>query len=332
MIEDCRNGKVSNVLFIDTLKDERRDNAKVDAGKTRVFSAGPQHFVVAFRKYFLPFAAWLMHNRIDNEVAVGTNPYSVDWERIAKRLKSKGKHVIAGDFGNFDGSLVAQILWAIFWEIFVPWLQQFNDLSTSEGVDVLKICLGLWTHLVHSVHIFGDNIYMWTHSQPSGNPFTVIINCLYNSSIMRIAWIRIMKKSNPRWMSMKWFRKFVAMIAYGDDNELNISEEVIDIFNQETISEIMKEMKHEYTDEAKSGNIVKSRLLEETCFLKRGFRFSPELQRTVAPLKIEVIYEMLNWTRNTIDPDVILMSNIETAFREIVYHGRDEYNKLRNDK
>ena len=35
LIEDCRNGKVSNVLFIDTLKDERRDNAKVDAGKTR---------------------------------------------------------------------------------------------------------------------------------------------------------------------------------------------------------------------------------------------------------------------------------------------------------
>lgn len=330
LIEDCRNGKISNVLFIDTLKDERRDNAKVDAGKTRVFSAGPQHFVVAFRKYFLPFAAWLMHNRIDNEVAVGTNPYSVDWERIAKRLRSKGKHVIAGDFGNFDGSLVAQILWAIFWEIFVPWLQQFNDLSSSEGVDVLKICLGLWTHLVHSVHIFGDNVYMWTHSQPSGNPFTVIINCLYNSSIMRVAWIRIMKENKPQWMSMKWFRKFVTMIAYGDDNELNISEEVIDIFNQETISKIMKEMKHEYTDEAKSGNIVKSRLLEETFFLKRGFRFSPELQRTVAPLKIEVIYEMLNWTRNTIDPDVILMSNIETAFREIVYHGRDEYNKLRN--
>lgn len=329
-IEDCRKGKISNVLFIDTLKDERRDNAKVDLGKTRVFSAGPQHFVVAFRMYFLPFAAWLMHNRIDNEIAVGTNPYSVDWERMAKRLKSKGKHVIAGDFGNFDGSLVAQILWAIFWEIYVPWLQQFNDLLTPEGMDTLKICLGLWTHLVHSVHIFGDNVYMWTHSQPSGNPFTVIINCLYNSSIMRIAWIRIMKKKCPKWMSMKWFRKFVAMIAYGDDNELNISDEAIEFFNQETISEIMTEMKHEYTDEAKTGNIVKSRLLEETFFLKRGFRFSPELQRTVAPLKIEVIYEMLNWTRNTIDPNVILMTNIETAFREIVYHGREEYDKLRS--
>lgn len=329
LIENCRQGKISDVFFVDTLKDERRENAKVDVGKTRVFSAGPQHFVVAFRKYFLPFSAWLMHNRIDNEIGVGTNPYSLDWERIAKRLKAKGNRVVAGDFGNFDGSLVAQILWAIFWEIFVPWLGQFVDFATLEGQDILKICLGLWTHLVHSVHIFGDNVYMWTHSQPSGNPFTVIINCLYNSIIMRVVWIRIMKKKKPKYVSMKYFRLLVSMLAYGDDNELNIAEEIIDIFNQESISEEMLLIKHEYTDEAKTGNIVKSRTLEETCFLKRGFRFCPELQRTVAPLKIEVIYEMLNWTRNTIDPNVILMSNVDTAFREVVYHGREEYNKLR---
>nr|ULF99857.1 MAG: hypothetical protein 1 [Cripavirus sp.] len=329
LLEDCRVGKISDVVFIDTLKDERREQVKVDAGKTRVFSAGPQHFVVAFRKYFLPFSAWLMHNRIDNEIAVGTNPYSVDWERITKRMKSKGGHVIAGDFGNFDGSLVAQVLWAIFWEIFVPWLRGFNDITTEEGMNNVKVCLGLWTHLVHSVHIFGDNVYMWTHSQPSGNPFTVIINCLYNSVIMRIAWIKIMKEDYPQWVSMKWFRKHVAMIAYGDDNILNISREAIEFYNQESISNIMKSMKHEYTDEAKSGQIVKSRRLEDIFFLKRGFRFCEELQRTVAPLKREVIYEMLNWSRNTIDPNVILMSNIETAFREIVYHGREEYDKLR---
>lgn len=330
LLQDCENGKIADVVFIDTLKDERRECAKVDAGKTRVFSAGPQHFVVAFRKYFLPFAAWLMHNRIDNEIAVGTNPYSVDWERIAKRMKLKGENVIAGDFGNFDGSLVAQVLWAIFWEIYVPWLAQFNDFTTEEGHKNLKICLGLWTHLAHSVHIFKDNVYMWTHSQPSGNPFTVIINCFYNSIIMRIAWIRIMSMKAPNLMSMKHFRNNVSMISYGDDNLLNISEEVLDIFNQETISEIMTQMKHEYTDEAKSGNIVKSRHLSDVFFLKRSFRFSEELQRNVAPLKKEVIYEMLNWTRNTIDPNVILMSNIETAFREIVYHGQEEYNKLRD--
>nr|ULF99874.1 MAG: hypothetical protein 1 [Cripavirus sp.] len=330
LLENCRLGKITGVLFIDTLKDERREIAKVDIGKTRVFSAGPQHFVVAFRKYFLPFSAWLMHNRIDNEVAVGTNPYSLDWERIAKKLKSKGKHVVAGDFGNFDGSLVSQVLWSIFWEIFVNWLEQFNDFETTEGLDVLKTCLGLWTHLVHSVHIYGDNVYMWTHSQPSGNPFTVIINCLYNAIIMRISWIRIMQRDCPQLSSMKHFRNNVSLITYGDDNCLNISENVIKYFNQKKISEIMLEMKHEYTDEGKTGVIVESRTLEDIFFLKRGFRYSEELQRTVAPLKIEVIYEMLNWTRNTIDPNIILMNNIETAFREIVFHGEDEFNKLKS--
>nr|QJI52214.1 MAG: nonstructural polyprotein 2 [Dicistroviridae sp.] len=329
LLENCRIGKITDVVFVDTLKDERRENCKVDVGKTRVFSAGPQHFVVAFRKYFLPFSAWLMHNRIDNEVAVGTNPYSLDWERIAKKLKSRGSHVVAGDFGNFDGSLVAQILWSIFWDIFAVWLGKFNDFKTEEGMDVLKTCLGLWTHLVHSVHIFDDNIYMWTHSQPSGNPFTVIINCLYNSIIMRVAWMRIMQQKKPEMMSMKHFRKNVALVTYGDDNCLNISDGIIDVFNQKEISNIMVTMKHEYTDEGKTGVIVESRKLEEIFFLKRGFRFSDELQRTVAPLKIEVIYEMLNWTRNTIDPNVILMNNIETAFREIVFHGEVEYNKLR---
>nr|QEQ50980.1 replicase polyprotein [Drosophila C virus] len=330
LIEDCASGKISNVIFVDTLKDERRDIAKVNVGKTRVFSAGPQHFVVAFRQYFLPFAAWLMHNRISNEVAVGTNVYSSDWERIAKRLKTKGSHVIAGDFGNFDGSLVAQILWAIFWEIFVVWLKQFIDIENSEGKRILCICLGLWSHLVHSVHIYEDNVYMWTHSQPSGNPFTVIINCLYNSIIMRLSWIRVMEKFQPRLKSMKWFNEYVALITYGDDNVLNIDAKVVEWFNQINISEVMTEMRHEYTDEAKTGDIVKSRKLEDIFFLKRKFRFSPELQRHVAPLKIEVIYEMLNWSRRSIDPDEILMSNIETAFREVVYHGKEEYDKLRS--
>lgn len=329
LIEDCASGKISNVIFVDTLKDERRDLAKVAVGKTRVFSAGPQHFVVAFRQYFLPFAAWLMHNRIDNEVAVGTNVYSTDWERIAKRMKRKGKHVIAGDFGNFDGSLVAQILWSIFWEIFVVWLQQFVDMSTLDGERTLRICLGLWSHLVHSVHIYDDNVYMWTHSQPSGNPFTVIINCLYNSTIMRLSWIRVMEKFQPKLMSMKWFNDYVTLITYGDDNVLNIDSKVIEWFNQINISEVMKDMKHEYTDEAKTGDMVKSRNLDDVFFLKRSFRFSKELQRTVAPLKKEVIYEMLNWSRRSVNPDEILMTNIDTAFREIVYHGREEYNKLR---
>nr|QZZ63310.1 hypothetical protein [Vespula vulgaris Picorna-like virus 1] len=331
LIEDCAQGVIRNVFWVDTKKDERRENAKVDACKTRSFAAGPQHFVVAFRKYFLPFAAWLMHNRIDNEIAVGTNPFSNDWERLAKRLKSKGPRVIAGDFGNFDGSLMDQIMWAMFWEIFYPWFTSFIDPNTKEGRRELNICIGLWTHIVYSVHIFDDNVYMWTHSQPSGNPFTAILNCLYNMIIMRVSWIKIMNECAPQHSSMAEFNKYVAMIAYGDDNVLNIADAVIELFNQETITLMMSRIGHEYTDETKSGQAVKYRSLDDVQFLKRGFRFEPELMRHIAPLKKDVIYEMLNWTRsNTVDPDTILMDNIDIAFREIILHGEQAYNDLRN--
>ncbi|ALS55295.1 non-structural polyprotein [Anopheles C virus] len=329
LLEDCKNGLVRDVVFVDTLKDERRELIKVEAKKTRVFSAGPQHFVIAFRQYFLPFSAWVMHNRIENEVAVGTNPFSMDWHNIAVRMRSKGRHIIAGDFSNFDGSLNAQVLWTIFWKIFVPWLNDIEPLGTPKNEENLRVCTSLWTHLVHSVHICGDNLYMWTHSQPSGNPFTVIINSLYNSVIMRVVWQYIMAKEEPKLRTMNHFNQHVAMVSYGDDNLLNISEGVIDIFNQLTISEAMRWIGHEYTDETKTGEAAPYRTLEEVRFLKRGFRMDHLLCRWVAPLKKDVIYEMLNWTRKGINPDDVTMMIIDTAFREISYHGREAFEKLR---
>lgn len=321
LIEDYSQGVVGNVVFTDTLKDEKRELAKVAVGKTRVFSAGPQHFSIAVRKFLLPFSAFLQHNRIDNEIAVGTNPYSYDWNRLALRLKSKGSHVIAGDFGNFDGSLNAQILWAIFDGIVLEWAQGCEDYDSGVG-DVLR---GMWASLVHSVHIFGDNVYMWTHSQPSGNPLTVILNSLYNSVVMRLSWMQVFATRDPSMMTMAKFNENVAMISYGDDNILNISDSVLEDFNQISVSYALAELGHTYTDETKIGEIVGFRTLAEVAFLKRKFRWSTELARYVAPLDKKVIYEMLNWTRRTTDPDEILMTNLETAAREIVLHGRQAY-------
>ncbi len=315
LIEDCKNGLIRGVYCADTLKDEKRDIEKVKIGKTRVFSACPVHFVLAFRQYFLGFSAWCMHNRIDNEIAVGTNQYSLDWNKIALRLKTKGSPVIAGDFSNFDGSLNAQILWSI--------LDIINDWY-DDGQENAKIRTVLWAHVVHSTHIFENNVYMWTHSQPSGNPFTVIINSIYNSIVMRMAWRIIMRSQGLS--GMNHFNKYVSMVSYGDDNVLNISLSVIDYFNQQTIADALASIAHTYTDETKTGEMIKYRSLNDVNFLKRSFVYSSELQRYIAPLEERVIYEMLNWTRNTIDPDEILMMNVETAAREMALHGRNKFN------
>jgi hypothetical protein len=323
LLEDCANGILRNVICVDTKKDELRPLNKTS---TRIFSACPQHFVIAFRMYYLPFCAWIMHNRHHNNIAVGVNPFDVEWDVLATMLQRKGKKVIAGDFSNFDGSLNSQILWSIFHEIFIPWIKyRHGNLSSRD----YNICFGLWSHVTHSVHIFDDNVYMWTHSQPSGNPMTAILNSLYNNVVMRYAWNIIMR--DTKYVGQQKFSQHVYMVAYGDDNLLNISDEICELYNQQTITEALLSIGHTYTDEAKTGECIKYRSLENVQFLKRGFKRSPELQRYVAPLDEAVIYEMLNWTRvskSVLDPHETLLTNIDVALREIVYHGKESYTNL----
>lgn len=324
LLDDCRNKVLKDVVCVDTKKDELRPLSKIS---TRIFSACSQHFVIAFRMYYLPFCSWLMHNRHFNGVAVGVNPFDQEWHTLATFLKTKGSKVIAGDFSNFDGSLNSQILWSIFHDIFIPWIKFMHGTISD---DDYNICFGLWSHVAHSVHIFESNVYMWTHSQPSGNPMTAILNSLYNLVVLRYAWQIIME--NTRYVGQQHFAEHVYMVAYGDDNVLNISDEIAELFNQQTITVALDKIGHIYTDEAKTGELVKYRTLNDVQFLKRSFKFNDELKRYVAPLDKAVIYEMLNWVRlskSTLNVDDVLLTNVDVAFREIVYHGEVAYDELK---
>jgi len=325
---DCLNGIITNVICADTMKDERRPIAKVDEGKTRMFSACPMHFVTLFRQYFVGFAAFIMHNRNLNGVAVGTNVYSADWDQIVRQVKLKGNKVLAGDFSNFDGSLIAHVLWLVY-DIIEEFYKLHDPNYTEEDK---KIRYSLWIHIVNSIHLYGDNLYQWTHSQPSGNPFTVIINSVYNLLILCIAYLDSIENSDlserdkAKLYSSMAYDKYVSTIVYGDDNILNISDDIIDVFNQITLTAALKRLGHDYTEETKNGEIHKYRKLSDISFLKRSFRFCNEVAHYVAPLDISVIYEMLNWVRgNSVDPVSLLKDNIETALNEACLHGKITY-------
>lgn len=302
-------------LWIDTLKDERRELQKVNELKTRVFSAGSQDYVLATRMYFLGFAAHVMHNKIENECAIGINPYSFEWTKLARYLQCVGNRVIAGDFSRYDTSLSAQILWRI--------LHIINDWY-DDGEENRQIRTILFEEMVNSFHLCHGNVYQWTHSQPSGNALTVIINSIYNMYAMRLCWLKIFK-TVPSLFGLNNFRKYVKFISYGDDNCANISAEVTDYFNQQTITEAMDTIGLTYTDEHKSATIVPYRTLEEIDFLKRGFLFNEEFKYFAAPLKLSVCFEMMNWIRTGSDPFVATTENILNALVEISAHGEDIY-------
>lgn len=305
--ERIRRGKLGErcpTVWSDTLKDERRPIEKVNALKTRVFSHGPMDYTIVFRMYFLGFIAHIMENRIQNEQSIGTNPFGMDWKLTAKKLSRFGHRVFAGDFSQFDGTLNSCIM-----KEFASVANQFYN----DGEENARLREVLMLDVFNSVHLCSGKYIQLTHSQPSGNPLTTILNSFYNSVSMRIAYYRCFDSKAPA------FRDNVSMVSYGDDNVVNFSETVAEKFNQNTVTRAYASFGMIYTDESKSnGEIADWRTLSEVNYLKRGFRLEHGEWR--APLALETILEGCNWIRKCPDAQEACVMNCEANFRELAQH------------
>ncbi|APG77931.1 hypothetical protein 1 [Beihai picorna-like virus 81] len=318
LIRRCRNNQRGDVVWTATLKDERRPIEKVEAGKTRVFTAGPQHYTIAMRMYFLRFVESMMENRISNEVGVGTNVYSSDWHRTGTALQRYGDKVIAGDFSNFDGSLRQDILWKI--------LDMINDWY-DDGQENRLIREVLFEEICNARVLVNGELIQWDHSQPSGNPGTVIFNSLFNQIVMRYAYL--LCKEDAGLPLICDFTDKVSMQTYGDDNVLNVSDEVIEWYNQETITEKLAEIGLTYTDEAKTGTLVPYRHLDDISYLKRRFVMN-SYGFYQPPLDLSVCYEMPNWIRTGAGgPKYATYVNCDAAIKELYFHGRRIFDDAR---
>lgn len=313
-----REGGRVTTLWTDALKDERRLAAKVDAGKTRMFSVGEMTFVIIFRQYFMGFVAHMVRNRIENESCVGVNVYSHEWTQLARRLQEVGPHVMAGDFSNYDGTLNAQILWRV--------LDIVNDFYGGNRQDS-SIRASLWSEIVNSIHVCGNQIYMWNHSNPSGCPITTILNSVYHSIAARYVFLTCAMGA-PGCYDLGLFRRCVRHNNYGDDDVWNISSEIIEWFNQETVTEAFRLLGMEYTDEMKTtGAVAKCRTLNEVSFLKRQFRWDSTQHRYRAPLSLDTILEMPMWVRGKVDMDPITSVTLQEAAHELAQHDRATFEK-----
>ncbi|ATO59709.1 nonstructural polyprotein [Solenopsis invicta virus 5] len=332
-IEAAKKGIRLPVMWVDTLKDERRPIEKVNQLKTRVFSNGPMDFSIAFRMYYLGFIAHLMENRITNEVSIGTNVYSQDWAKTVRKLQRFGKKIIAGDFSTFDGSLNVCIM-----EKFADLANEFYD----DGPENALIRLVLLLDVFNSIHICKDSLYMWTHSQPSGNPATTPLNCFINSVGLRcvfelceeanfvkqLATNSFLASSIKRYL-MKDFDKHVSLVSYGDDNVINFSDEISDWFNMETITEAFAKLGFTYTDELKgaSGEVPKWRTIYDVQYLKRKFRYDEQRKVWEAPLCMDTILEMPNWCRGGLDIQEGTKVNCENAIMELSMHDQQTFDQ-----
>jgi len=302
---DAIKGVVTPTLFIDQLKDERREIEKVLAAKTRVFNVAPFDLNILVRKYFGTFIAHLMSNSVRGECAVGINPHGVDWKLLYDRLSCNGEYWLGGDYSNFDKTLSYQACMAV--------LQVIDDFY-GDGHTVVRRTL--FQTMFSAYHLLGDTVYWVPFGNPSGIALTVIINSLVNMVYIRYAWCMIMG-------SIQGFVRNVALSVYGDDNIMTVSGECIERFNMESISKILSDVGITYTTPTKKEIISKDIPLEELSYLKRRFRF--ERGHVFAPLDIRSIKEMLMWTRVSGSIEAATAINCEAALRELYHYGRVFY-------
>ena len=313
--------------YVDYLKDERRPIAKALSGSTRLISACPMDYMIACRMYFGDFVRWCMSNNVYNSMAIGCNPYSSDWNRIAEHLSSLGSRMVFGDYKGYDGSLAPAIEYSV-----LSVIEDYYYNSTQEERNVRKV---LFEDIVNSRHIVtGANsfAYEWFGSNPSGNFLTTILNSVANNIILRYTLTLSLARSNGYFGTfnttlndfLNAVHNNIRTITFGDDNGIGFSDDIeVDL---DLWQEVMLEHGFTYTNENKDDTCLRFKTLEECSFLKRGFHFDYDQNRYLAPLDIDVILEMLNWTRTNAPPGSIEQT-IDTCALELSLHGQDTFNR-----
>lgn len=310
----------SSVVWQDFAKDETRPIEKVKELKTRSVNCSPVVFTAVCRKVFGAFCASVVDGKIKNGIAIGVNPYGFEWTDVAFHLLEVGNLMIAGDFGNWDGGLTAELMWSAY-----DVIEEFYDLEELEPEEKEKRKRArrtIFEDIVNSVHIAGKLLYQWSHSMPSGTYLTAFLNSIMNL-LLFISYL--LSKGVPILEIRSSFRA----IVLGDDHIYSISRRLAITYgiSQDDFRVFVEKIGMKYTDESKSNRVHVFRPLAEVSFLKRTFVWLNDSQRFIGPLAYESVCEMLNWIRTNLPVRVALKLNVTCVVWELSLHGEEVFNR-----
>lgn len=301
--------------FCGHLKDEPTALKKIKVSKTRLFTGAEFAWSVVVRQYFLPHIRLIQNNPHVFEAMPGIVAQSTEWEDVYNRLCKHGKdRIIAGDYAKFDKKMAAPFILAAF-DILIA----ISKAAGWSDEDLMYLRCIAHDTAFPVVDIKGELIEI--QGNPSGHPLTVIINCLVNSLYMRYAFSKI-ESSIP----LTDFQKYVELKTYGDDNILGVSPACTK-FSHTSISVVLSTIGVVYTMAEKEAESVPFIHINDASFLKRKFRYDPDIGAVVAPLDRSSFDKMLtSYADNgVISPQAHSICVMETALREYFYYGRVEF-------
>lgn len=318
MIDTYRQGKTCRPLFKCSMKtNELLPNHKF---KARVFMGSNFPFLLVCRMYLAPFIRMAARNKFLFESAKGINMDSVEAEELYDYLKDNEERIVALDYSAFDQTMSVQVSSAVS-ACIIDIMRKMQ--CTEEHITVVR---GILTDINYpNLHFFGT-ILQLANSDPSGNPITTELNGGVNSIYLRIFFYRLY----PELRGKVRYRKAIKSMTYGDDNISSVPEPYAK-FNGTNIVKVGKEVGLTITMADKDAEVTDFTHLTESDFLKRKFRYCPDLGRIRAPLLKQSILKSFYYMKKS-SPETaeeLFRQNVDGALRKMSQHGREPFEDLK---
>lgn len=307
-------------VFTASLKDEPTSIKKCIEGKTRVFCGAPMPWSIVVRKYLLSTIRVIQKNRFLFEAGPGTIAQSKEWDDIYKYVTHYGEdRIVAGDYGKFDKRMPSSVIMAAF-DIILEML----ELAGWSERD-LKVVKGIATDTAFPTIDFNGCLIRCYGTNPSGHPLTVIINGLANSLYVRYCYFM----ANPN-NECHTFKDNVNLMTYGDDMIMGVSKS-IDWFNHTVVRDQLANIDIEFTMADKEAPSVPFINIENATFLRRSWRYEPELGYRVCPIEHASIDKMLTMCvkSKTISMELQALAVMDTVVREYFWYGKEIFEEKR---
>lgn len=300
-------------IFNGSLKDEARSVKKVLAGELRLFCAANFPWSVAVRMYYMSLIRLVQKHRLLFEAGPGTIAQSEEWHELRIHLTHFGlEQICDGDYKLFDKQVAAMMMLASF-DILI-----YIAVAAGYSQDDENTMQGMAEDIAFAwLNFFGCLIRLFC-SNPSGQIITVIINGLLNCLYMRYAYCVL----NPAGTCTD-FKENVHLMTYGDDMIMGVSPKC-PWFNHVAITKVLADIGVGFTMGDKLAKSVPYIHIDKASFLKRTWRFEPELGVYVCPLDHESLDKMMTMhvASKTMSPQKHSVEVMHTALREYFWYGR----------
>ena len=306
-------------LWVDTLKDEKRELEKIRLGKTRSFTSAPVDFTLLCRKYTGAFVNFYMDAGLTLGNAGGLNPESLQWTEMMDHLREVGEAMIAGDYSGWDGH-IPPLLFEEVRDIINAWYQQ-NDQDWRPEDDRVRAVL--FDEMCFTYTITGGDVRQKVCGNPSGNALTMVFNTMVNNIYARWIYLELAPQELAR---TELFDDNCRFVALGDDHIMSLSPEVMCEITMPRVQLLMAVHGIGYTPPDKSSETPPDHYhYGDVEFLKR----TTELRGGVywAKLDQQSLRACLNWIKNCSDLDGATANNIEVVAKYYFMYGPRHYNE-----